>query len=67
VQPDENGISKGDNWMSKERTGQYLHDDRVNSRLLRYDDLFSNWEGELEFIIQGNDVPENSTKSKDHD
>jgi hypothetical protein len=67
VQPDENGISKGDNWMSKERTGQYLHDDRVNSRLLSYDDLFSNWEGELEFIIQGNDVPENSTKSKDHD
>ncbi|MBV8327588.1 hypothetical protein [Chryseobacterium sp.] len=56
VVPDEKGLSTGDNWMAKKRTGQYIPDNRTDSRLLSYDDLFSNWEGELSFIIKGKDA-----------
>jgi hypothetical protein len=58
VVPDENGLSTGDSWMAKKRTGRYIPDDRVNSRLLSYDDLFKNWQGELNFIIEGKDALE---------
>jgi hypothetical protein len=58
VVPDENGLSTGDSWMAKKRTGTYIPDDRVNSRLLSYDDLFKNWQGELNFIIEGKDALE---------
>lgn len=56
VVPDEKGLSAGDNWMAKKRTGEYILDNRTDSRLLSYDDLFRNWEGELSFIIKGNDA-----------
>ncbi|WP_052594062.1 hypothetical protein [Aureispira sp. CCB-QB1] len=56
VEPDKDGLSKGDNWMSKKRSGSYIPDDRVDSRLLTYDDLFMNWEGELQFIVRGKDA-----------
>ena len=56
IEPDENGLSKGDNWMVKERSGTYLPDDRTDSRFITYDDLFKNWEGELDFIVKGFDA-----------
>jgi hypothetical protein len=56
VEPGENGLSKGDMWLSKRRTGNYVPDNRVDSRLVSYDDLFRNWEGELNFIINGRDA-----------
>lgn len=56
VVPDEKGLSTGDSWMAKKRTGSYIPDDRVNKRLLSYDDLFINWQGELNFIVEGKDA-----------
>ncbi|WP_217604827.1 hypothetical protein [Chitinophaga sp. GbtcB8] len=56
VEPGENGLSKGDMWLSKRRTGNYVPDNRVDTRLVSYDDLFKNWEGELNFIINGRDA-----------
>jgi hypothetical protein len=50
------GESRGDNWMSKERTGEYILDDRADQRLLSYDDLFRDWEGKLRFQIDGRDA-----------
>lgn len=58
VEPNQDGLSKGDNWMSKKRSGEYVLDNRTDSRLLSYDDLFKNWQGELNFIIKGNDALE---------
>ncbi|MEY4926913.1 MAG: hypothetical protein RI894_1349 [Bacteroidota bacterium] len=58
VVPDGNGLSTGDIWMAKKRTGKYIPDDRTDSRLLSYDDLFENWQGELNFIIEGKDAIE---------
>jgi hypothetical protein len=66
VVPDEKGLSKGDNWMSKKRTGQYIPDGRTDGRLFDYDDLFKNWQGELNFIVKGFDALDsegNKTKS----
>ncbi len=68
VVPNEEGLSSGDNWMSKKRAGNYIPDDRSDSRLLSYDDLFKNWQGELNFIIGGKDAIESTeikAKSKD--
>ncbi|SKA36093.1 hypothetical protein SAMN04488128_10450 [Chitinophaga eiseniae] len=56
VEPGENGLSKGDMWLSKQRTGEYVPDNRVDTRLASYNDLFQNWEGELNFIVKGNDA-----------
>ncbi|MBO9611137.1 MAG: hypothetical protein J7619_00505 [Dyadobacter sp.] len=56
VVPDEKGLSTGDSWMARKRTGKYIPDDRVNTRLLSYDDLFINWQGELNFIVEGKDA-----------
>lgn len=57
VVPDSEGLSTGDNWMTKSdrRNGKYIPDNRTDQRLLSYDDLFENWEGELNFIIKGFD------------
>jgi hypothetical protein len=52
------GASQGDNWMQKERGGQYVLDDRSDSRLITYDDLFTSWETMLQFQIGGKDAPE---------
>lgn len=50
------GLSQGDMWLQKERTGQYIPDDRKNSRLLSYDELFRDWQGLLRFIVGGKDA-----------
>lgn len=55
VQPNEKGTSSGDNWMQKERTGDYVADDYKDSRLLNYDDLFLSWEKYLRFQVGGVD------------
>ncbi|WP_196891903.1 hypothetical protein [Aureivirga marina] len=56
VLPNSKGLSSGDTWMAKKRTGHYIPDNIVNSQLLSYDDLFINWEGELNFIVKGFDA-----------
>lgn len=58
VEPSKDGLSHGDMWLAKKRTGSYIPDNRVDSRLFSYDDLFQNWEGELSFIIRGKDAEE---------
>jgi hypothetical protein len=49
------GLSAGDNWMQKQRTGSYVADDYADTRLAMYDDLFADWETLLKFQIQGKD------------
>lgn len=56
VEPSGNGLSQGDMWMSKRRTGSYVLDDREDTRLLSYDDLFRDWQGALRFIVRGKDA-----------
>ena len=58
VEPGVDGLSRGDTWMAKTRTGTYIPDDRTDTRLVTYDDLFKNWEAELRFIIRGRDAEE---------
>jgi hypothetical protein len=56
VEPGPDGTSRGDSWMARERTGQYILDDRKDARLLTYEELFTKWEEMLHFIIQGKDA-----------
>jgi hypothetical protein len=49
----DDGTSRGDNWMQRERTGSYLPDNRDPERLLTYDDLFEQWEKLLKFVVRG--------------
>jgi hypothetical protein len=56
VEPIASGASKGDNWMQKRRTGDYVADDYVDQRLLHYDDLFATWEKSLKFQVGGHDA-----------
>ena len=56
VEPTENGLSQGDNWLQKTRTGDYVPDDYVDSRLIDYDELFRNWEHLLRFQVGGRDA-----------
>jgi hypothetical protein len=58
VEPTPSGASRGDNWMQKARTGNYVADDYVDTRLLHYDELFASWESVLKFQVGGHDVPE---------
>jgi len=55
VEPTASGLSGGDNWLQKDRTGDYVPDDYVDSRLILYDDLFLDWEHWLRFQIGGQD------------
>ena len=59
VEPTEAGISAGNNWMQKDRTPEtareYILDDRQDTRLVSYDDLFRSWETKLRFEIEGKD------------
>ncbi len=63
IEPGENGLSKGDNWMTKKRSGEYIPDDRTDIRFITYDDLFENWEGELNFIVKGKDALDSGSKT----
>jgi hypothetical protein len=56
VEATPSGASKGDNWMQKTRTGDYVADDYVDERILHYDDLFRTWEDSLRFQIGGRDA-----------
>lgn len=55
VEATASGASKGDNWMQKRRTGDYVADDYVDQRILHYDDLFNTWEKSLKFQVGGHD------------
>ena len=57
VEPGSDGLSSGDNWLQKERTGRYVPDDYQDQRLILYDDLFTEWERWLRFQIGGMDAP----------
>jgi hypothetical protein len=56
VEPTPEGVSRGDNWLSKERSGEYILDDRADQRLVSYDDLFQGWEKVLRFQLKGRDA-----------
>lgn len=58
VEPAAGGLSKGDNWLQKKRTGNYVPDDYADQRLIFYDDLFTDWESLLRFQVGGKDVKE---------
>jgi len=58
VEPSADGLSHGDSWIAKQRTGSYVLDNRMDTRLISYDDLFKEWEKELNFIIRGKDADE---------
>ncbi|WP_271612558.1 hypothetical protein [Bradyrhizobium sp. CCBAU 21362] len=57
VVPAADGRSRGDNWMQRENTGEYISDNRALDALLSYDDLFTSWEQELRFVIGGIQEP----------
>jgi hypothetical protein len=56
VHPSASGTSAGDNWLQKERTGEYVPDDYVDERLITYEDLLEAWEKWIRFQIGGRDV-----------
>ena len=55
VEPGPDGLSRGDNWMQRERTGEYVPDSYSDPRLITYDELFRHWEKLLKFQIGGRD------------
>lgn len=55
IEPAADGGSRGDNWMTKKRSGQYVIDDYKDNRLINYQDLFNDWEDVLKFQIGGKD------------
>ena len=58
VEPTTTGLSNGDNWLQKKRTGDYVPDDYADLRLILYDDLFREWEHWLRFQVGGRDLPD---------
>ncbi|HEY0313218.1 MAG TPA: hypothetical protein VGC56_12065 [Allosphingosinicella sp.] len=50
------GVTAGEQWLTKEPTSTYVPDDRKDPRLWSYDDLFKDWQGHLRFIIGGTDA-----------
>lgn len=58
VVPGQDGLSKGDMWFAKKRTGTYIPDNRTDTRLWSYDDLFKSWQEDLQFVIRGKDADE---------
>ena len=58
TEPGSDGLTSGDNWLQKVRTGDYVPDDYQDSRLILYDDLFLGWEQWLRFQIGGRDAPD---------
>jgi hypothetical protein len=56
VEVDDKGTSVGNMWMAKRREPRvYVPDNRTDSRLWSYDDLFQDWQGRLKFIVGGED------------
>jgi hypothetical protein len=57
VEPTPDGLSRGDMWLAKDpRPGEYILDDRVDERLVTYDELFENWEKWVHFQVKGRDA-----------
>ena len=58
VEPTPDGLSRGDMWLAKgdPRPGEYILDDRIDERLVTYDELFENWEKWLRFQVKGRDA-----------
>ncbi|MFE9747824.1 hypothetical protein ACFYOT_23205 [Saccharothrix saharensis] len=53
------GTTTGNHWFAKDREPRvYVLDNRFDSRLVSYDDLFQDWQGRLRFIVGGDDAPE---------
>ncbi|MCW1410819.1 MULTISPECIES: hypothetical protein [Rhizobium] len=52
------GVSTGDDWMAVERpaAGGYVLDDRSDSSVWSYDQLFQNWQGYLKFVVGGSEA-----------
>ncbi len=67
VETGPDGKSAGDNWFQKRRSGAYVPDDYVDSRLVLYDDLFNRWEKWLRYSIRGEDAPEEATGGGEDD
>ncbi|MCA3574354.1 MAG: hypothetical protein IOC86_10590 [Aestuariivirga sp.] len=63
VEPGPDGLSRGDNWFQKKRTGNYVPDDHSDKRLVFYGDLFTAWETYLRFQVGGRDVPGGPSES----
>jgi hypothetical protein len=56
VEVAESGAGAGNSWLAKRREPkQYVLDDRKDTRLVSYEDLFRDWPGELRFIVGGDD------------
>lgn len=52
----ESGSSVGNSWLAIHREPkQYVLDDRKDTRLLSYEELFRDWQGSLKFIVGGED------------
>ena len=72
VEPGKNGLSAGNNWMEKDRTSSteksYITDEADlgtdSPRLIDYQDLFTEWEKHLRFIIGGKDETSPPPKKK---
>ncbi len=58
VEPGPDGVSRGDNWLAIDRTGEYVLDDRKDERLATYLQLFTRWEEMLRFQVKGRDAEE---------
>jgi hypothetical protein len=58
VEAGPDGLSRGQHWFTKDRSGplEYIPDDREDSRLYSYEDLFEKWQELLKFEIGGRDV-----------
>jgi hypothetical protein len=50
----QDGMTQGDYWLARERTGQYVPDDYSDTRLISYDEIFEHWE-KLQIQIGGRD------------
>jgi hypothetical protein len=52
----DDGTTVGNMWFAKDRKPKtYVLDDREDSRLWSYEDLFKDWQGHLRFIVGGQD------------
>jgi hypothetical protein len=59
------GLTHGDYWFARERTGKYVPDDYADNRLMTYDDLFKKWEKLLQVQIGGKDSTPELLRSSD--
>ncbi|MEU9128458.1 hypothetical protein AB0D08_10165 [Kitasatospora sp. NPDC048540] len=63
------GTTVGNSWLAVDREPkEYVLDDREDSRLLSYEDLFQDWQRHLRFIVDGQDhVPgDGQDHGRDH-